>query len=96
MRVKTVAAVLRAYAIAFGLSLAVLGMGVGLAHAGQNQPAGQALATTGQLASGDQGFVCHAQPGSWCDLRDWSQFGGPKQPTQGATHSSRQAPIVWE
>jgi hypothetical protein len=22
-------------------------------------------------------FVCHAQPGTWCDLRDWTGFGQP-------------------
>ena len=58
----------------------VLGLGVGAAisvaslaradvAASQAQPPAAQTAGSTQTA---QGFVCHAQPGSWCDLRDWS------------------------
>ena len=68
-----VSSVSRAYALAFGLGLAFLGMGVGLAHgqsAGTSSPAQIA-----QPQAADSSFVCHAKPGGWCDLRDWRGFG---------------------
>lgn len=74
MRATTaVSTVWRAYALAFGLGLAFLGMGVGLAH---SQSAGASSAThIVQPQVPDNSFVCHAQPGGWCDLRDWRGFG---------------------
>jgi hypothetical protein len=86
MRATTaVSSVSRAYALAFGLGLAILGMGVSLAHGQPTELSGPAqiapiqIATT-QIAQGllppvpNNSFVCHAQPGGWCDLRDWRGF----------------------
>ena len=81
-----VSSVWRSYAAAFGLGLAIVGMGVGLAH---GQPSGPAaltqIASTQvapfQFAQGllpplpNNSFICHARPGGWCDLRDWRGFG---------------------
>jgi hypothetical protein len=82
MRAATaVSSVWRAYALAFGLGLAFLGMGVGLAHAQSTGLSGPAQITSTQIAQGlalasqDNSFVCHAKPGGWCDLRDWRGFG---------------------
>jgi hypothetical protein len=76
MRATTAASsVWRAYAIAFGLGLAIAGMGAGLAHAADGN---EAAAPQIQIAQGllpvapNNAFVCHAQPGGWCDLRDWT------------------------
>jgi hypothetical protein len=76
MRVATaVSAVWRAYALAFGLGLAIAGMGAGLAHARSTETAGPTLIAQGLLPSvPNNSFVCHAQPGGWCDLRDWAQW----------------------
>ena len=84
MRVATaVSSASRAYAIAFGLGLAIAAMGAGLAH-------GQSIGTSNppeivqpQIAQGllaplpNNSFVCRAKPGGWCDLRDWRGFGRP-------------------
>jgi hypothetical protein len=82
MRATTaVSSVWRAYALAFGLGLAILGMGVGLAHAQSTETSGPTQIAPTQIAQGllpplpDNSFVCHARPGGWCDLRDWSGFG---------------------
>jgi hypothetical protein len=81
MRAATaVSSVWRAYALAFGLGLAFLGMGVGLAHAQSTGTSGptqivQPQAAQGSLPPSDNSFVCHAKPGGWCDLRDWRGFG---------------------
>ncbi len=81
MRAATaVSSVYRAYALAFALGLAILGMGVGLAHAETGQPASSQQVAHPQIAQGllpslpNNSFVCHAQPGGWCDLRDWRGF----------------------
>ncbi len=76
MRAATaVSSMWRAYALAFGLSLAIVGMGAGLAHAQSTEPAGPTQVAQGLLAPApDNSFVCHAQPGGWCDLRDWAQW----------------------
>jgi hypothetical protein len=81
-----VSSVWRAYALAFGLGLAFLGMGVGLAHAQSIDPSGPSQIASPQiapvqLAQGllppvpDNSFLCRATPGGWCDLRDWRGFG---------------------
>jgi hypothetical protein len=76
MRATTaVSSVWRAYALAFGLGLAIAGIGVGLAHAETNSPVSQQTAQGALPAAPDNGFVCHAKPGGWCDLRDWRGFG---------------------
>lgn len=82
MRAATaVSSIWRAYALAFGLGLAIAGMGASLAHA---QPAASAAPTQmarTQIARDplpplpDNAFICHARPGGWCDLRDWRGFG---------------------
>jgi hypothetical protein len=76
MRATTaVSSVWRAYTLAFGLGLAIVGMGVGLAHAESNSPTPQQAAQSLRQPLPDDAFVCHAQPGGWCDLRDWRGFG---------------------
>jgi hypothetical protein len=77
MRVATaVSSVWRAYAVALVLALGVLAMGVGLAHSQPVQPAERSLVAEGLLPPvPNDSFICHAQPGGWCDLRDWSRFG---------------------
>ena len=73
-----VSPVWRAYTLAFGLGLAFLAMGVGLAHAQSTRTSGPAET---QIVQGllpptpDDSFVCHAKAGGWCDLRDWRGFG---------------------
>lgn len=81
MRAATaVSSVWRAYAIAFGLGLAIAAMGVGLAHAESTGAPPTQIAPV-QIAQGllpplpDNVFICQAQPGGWCDLRDWRGFG---------------------
>ena len=74
MRAATaVSSVGRAYALAFGLGLAIAGIGASLVHAETkvSQPTAQGLV----YPAPDNGFVCHAKPGGWCDLRDWRGFG---------------------
>ena len=82
MRASTaVSPVERAYALAFGLGLAIVAMGAGLAHAqptGTSGPTQIATTQTAQClpsAAPDSSFVCRARPGGWCDLRDWRGFG---------------------
>ncbi|HEY1506033.1 MAG TPA: hypothetical protein VGF92_17140 [Stellaceae bacterium] len=82
MRAATVvSSVWRAYALAFGLGLAILGMGAGLAHAQSTATSAPTQITQPQVAAGllpaapDNSFVCHAKTGGWCDLRDWRGFG---------------------
>ena len=82
MRATTaVSSVWRAYALAFGLGLAIVAMGVGLAHAQSSEPMSPTQITSAQIAQGllppvpDNSFLCHAKPGGWCDLRDWRGLG---------------------
>ena len=59
-------------ALALGLGLGLI---IGAAGVVRADNAGQPQPVTGQVASAPQiptGFVCDAQPGGWCDLRDWS------------------------
>ena len=76
----------RAYAIAFGLGLAIAAMGAVLAHGqsfGISNPTEivRPQIAPNQIAGGllppvpNNSFVCHAKPGGWCDLRDWHGFG---------------------
>jgi hypothetical protein len=73
-----VSSVDRAYGLAFALGLAILAMGVSLAHADSRPPAAPQQVATQQIAQGllpsppNDSFVCHARPGGWCDLRDWT------------------------
>jgi len=70
----------RAYALAFGLGLAILGMGIGLAHAQSAATVAPTPSAPAQIAQGllpalpNNAFICHAQLGGWCDLRDWRGF----------------------
>jgi hypothetical protein len=87
MRTATaVSSIWRAYALAFGLGLAILGMGAGLAHAQSSETAAPSQIVSTQITQGllsplpNNAFVCHAKPGGWCDLRDWrgvAQAFGP-------------------
>ena len=76
--------------LAFALGLAILAMGVGLAHADSRPPAAPQQVATQQIAQGllpsppNDSFVCHARPGGWCDLRDWRGFGQATMSTQSA------------
>jgi hypothetical protein len=55
-------------------------MGAGLAHSQPVQPQQQSLIAEGLLPSlPNDSFVCHARPGGWCDLRDWSRFSEPNR-----------------
>jgi hypothetical protein len=62
----------RANAIALALGLTIIGLGAGLAHSNpgkvQNRP---------EIAYTAPDFICHAPPGAWCDLRDWSGLDRP-------------------
>ena len=71
----------RAYALAFGLGVAIAGMGASLAHAQSAGPVASTQIAVTRIAQGllpplpDNVFICHARPGGWCDLRDWRGFG---------------------
>ena len=67
-------------ALALGLGLATVIGCVTLARA--ESDAAQTAPTT---ANAPAGFVCHAAPGDWCDLRDWS---GMDRWTTPAPHQS--------
>ncbi len=53
--------------LALGLSLAAIIGCATLARAESDVARGAAV-----TAAAPTGFVCHASPGDWCDLRDWS------------------------
>ncbi len=81
MRATTaVSSIWRAYAVAFGLGLAIAAMGVAFAHA-ESKSAGPQQTAAIQIEQGllqpvpGNAFICHAQPGGWCDLPDWRGFG---------------------
>jgi hypothetical protein len=58
--------------MALALALAILGPGRGLAHAQSQPQAGQPSIAPGLLPPvPNNSFICHAQPGGWCDLWDW-------------------------
>jgi hypothetical protein len=73
-----VSSVYRADGLAFALGLAILAIGVSLAHADSRPSAAPLQVATQQIAQGllpslpNDSFVCHAQPGGWCDLRNWT------------------------
>jgi hypothetical protein len=62
----------RANAIALALGLAIIGFGAGLAHPAARTPSRPSIAQILQPQAGAPDFICHAPPGGWCDLRDWS------------------------
>lgn len=67
-----------AMALALSLALAIPSLvviGVGWVEAQTPQAQGAVAAPKQQAAQPD--FVCQAQPGNWCDLRDWRGFGQP-------------------
>jgi len=67
-----------AMALALGLALAIPSValiGAGWVQA-QTPQAQNAISTPKQQAAQPH-FVCQAQPGGWCDLRDWRGFGQP-------------------
>jgi hypothetical protein len=76
MRAKPIAAVQNRNLVGFALGLAIVALGAALAHAAppapQNQPSVAAIPAAPSPAPAN--FVCHAQPGGWCDLRDWNGF----------------------
>ena len=60
-------------ALALGLGLGlVIGAAGAVRAEGTASPAQPAAQQTASAAQVPAGFVCDAQPGSWCDLRDWS------------------------
>lgn len=68
MRQKKMASYIwQAWALSLALGLAILGTGIGLAHAERQLLHRQAETA---LASTTNEFACHAKPGGWCDLRD--------------------------
>ncbi|HEV8015545.1 MAG TPA: hypothetical protein VGP48_08415 [Stellaceae bacterium] len=63
----------RANAIALALGLTIIGLAAGLAHSNPAQaPSRPTIAQILQPQVGAPDFICHAPPGAWCDLRDWS------------------------
>jgi hypothetical protein len=66
MTAKSITFPWRENALALALGLAIIGLGAGFAHS-------QTPAAPAQQAAAP-GFSCQAQPGSWCDLRDWRGF----------------------
>jgi hypothetical protein len=80
MKTKAILPKSREGAMALALSLvlaipSVALIGAGWVQAQTPQAQSQAAAPKQQAANPD--FVCQAQPGSWCDLRDWRGFGQP-------------------
>ena len=82
MRATTaVSSLRRAYALAFGLGLAIAAMGASLAHAQLSEPSIPTQIASAQIAQGllpplpDNSFICHAKPVGRCDLSDWHAFG---------------------
>ena len=73
MRAKAIQSPWPSIALAMGLILGAVISTASLARAdvtsGQAQPPAVQTAGTPQA---DNDFICHAQPGGWCDLRDWS------------------------
>ena len=73
MRARTIQSPWPSLALALGLGLGAIISVANLARAdiatGQAQPPAVQTAGTQHVASD---FVCQAQPGGWCDLRDWS------------------------
>ena len=57
----------RENALALALGLAIIGLGAGLGHS-------QTPANARRQQAAAPGFSCQAEPGSWCDLRDWRGF----------------------
>ena len=66
MKATSIAFPWRENALALALGLAIIGLGAGFAHS-------QTRATPAQQATAPA-FSCQAQPGNWCDLRDWRGF----------------------
>jgi len=73
MRAKAIQSPWPSIALALGLALGAVISATSLVRADvaarQAQPPAVQTAGTQQAATG---FVCHAQSGGWCDLRDWS------------------------
>jgi hypothetical protein len=75
MRTRAIQSPWPSIALALGLGIGAIVGTASLARAdvaaGQTQPPAAQLATSSQTATG---FVCQAQPGGWCDLRDWNEM----------------------
>ena len=73
MRPKAIQSPWPSIALAVGLALGAVISAATLARAdGVEGPAQQPAVQTADTLQAGTGFVCHAQPGGWCDLRDWS------------------------
>jgi hypothetical protein len=83
-RTKTMETPWRLYATVLVLGAAISLLSFGVARSETPSPQTQAAAATAPTPAWAQGFVCHAQPGGWCDLRDWRGFGEPAVPQQAA------------
>jgi hypothetical protein len=73
MRAKSIQSSWPSIALALGLALGAVISATTLARA--DVASGQVQPPTVRTADNQQAgtdFVCHAQPGGWCDLRDWS------------------------
>jgi hypothetical protein len=78
MRPRAIPFSFRANAVALGLGLAIVGLAAGLAHPETTTvPTRPAAIQAASPVPTAPNFVCHAQPGTWCDLRDWTGFGQP-------------------
>lgn len=73
MSAKTIPSQWPGLALALGLGLATIIGVASLARADSvSSPAPQTAAQTASTPETPPNFVCRAQPGGWCDLRDWS------------------------
>ena len=73
MRAKVVQSPWPSIALALGLALGAVITATTLARAdGVGGPAQLPAVQTAGTPQADNDFICHAQPGGWCDLRDWN------------------------
>jgi hypothetical protein len=67
MSAKTIQSQGAGLILALGLGLATI---LGVASLARAEFKASPATTVAQMT--DDNFVCHAHPGGWCDLRDWS------------------------
>lgn len=72
MVATTISSAWKGWALSLALGSAIVGTGVGLAHAESQLSHKRPQIAIGLLRSASSdSFVCHANLGGWCDLRDW-------------------------
>lgn len=75
MQVKAIPLSWRANAIALAMGLAMIGFGANLGHSATQTTTPPAVTQPARQQALAPDFICHAPPGTWCDLRDWRGFG---------------------